>query len=141
MKGIVQPLKRYADFNGRASRREFWTFLIFVTVLTFAAHQVDATRGERVAIALNMGAIELSITLLLLLPTIAVGVRRLHDTGRSGWWMMLIYLPWLATFASGDNQGLLLASAGALLLGGIVWIVMMMLPGGTVENAYGLPPA
>lgn len=141
MKGIIQPLKRYADFNGRASRGEFWTFLIFVTVLTFAAHQIDAMRGERVAIAMNMGIFELSITLILLLPTVTVGVRRLHDMGRSGWWMMLIYLPWLATLASGDNPSLTLVAAGALLLGGISWIVMMLLPGEAGENAYGMPPA
>lgn len=141
MNGIIQPLRKYADFNGRASRAEFWTFVIFVTLLTFAAHQIDAGRGERVAIALNMGIVELSTMLLLLLPTVAVGVRRLHDTGRSGWWMMLVYLPWLATFASDDNQSLILVAAGALLLGGIVWIVMMILPGETVENAHGQPPA
>ena len=141
MNGIIQPLRKYADFNGRASRAEFWTFVIFVTLLTFAAHQIDAGRGERVAIALNMGIVELSTMLLLLLPTVAVGVRRLHDTGRSGWWMMLVYLPWLGTFASGDNQSLILVAAGALLLGGTVWIVMMLLPGERVENAHGQPPA
>lgn len=140
MRGIIDPLKKYADFSGRASRAEFWIFLIFVTVLTFAAHKLEGAQGASVAVAMNMGVIELSITLLLLLPTVAVGVRRLHDTGRSGWWMMLIYLPWLATFASGGDQALLLASAVALLVGGIVWIVMMMLPGNAAENAFGKPP-
>lgn len=140
MRGIIDPLRKYADFGGRASRTEFWTFLILGTILTFAAHQFEALDGERVAVAMNMGVIELSITLLLLLPTVTVGVRRLHDTGRSGWWMMLIYLPWLATFASGDNQGLVLVAAGALLVGGFVWIVMMLLPGDAGENAFGHPP-
>lgn len=140
MQWIIGPLKKYADFSGRASRREFWLFLLFVTLLTVAAHFVDEPDGRNAAVAMNMGIAELSVTLLLLLPSITVGVRRLHDTGRSGWWMMLVYLPWLATLVSQADPALTLASAGALLVGGIAWIVLLLLPGETGENAFGAPP-
>jgi len=141
MQWIVGPLKKYADFGGRASRSEFWVFMLFVTLLTVAAHYADGSSGRDVTVALNMGMIELSVWLLLLLPSITVGVRRLHDSGKSGWWMMLVYLPWLATLAAGANQALIIAASGALLAGGIAWIVLLLLPGEQGENAYGAPPA
>ena len=139
MQWIIGPLKKYADFGGRASRMEFWIFLLFVTLLTVAAHFVDGPDGRDVPVAMNMGIVELSVTLLFLLPSITVGVRRLHDTGRSGWWTMLIYLPWLATLVSQSNPALVLASAGALLLGGVAWIILLLLPGNDGENAFGSP--
>lgn len=141
MQWIIGPLKQYADFGGRASRSEFWAFLLFVTLLTVAAHYADGTSGHDVTVAMNMGMIELSVTLLFLLPSITIGVRRLHDSGKSGWWMMLVYLPWLGTLAAGTNQALLIASSGALLAGGIAWIVLLLLPGDAEENAFGAPPA
>lgn len=141
MQAIIGPIKRYADFNGRASRAEFWAFLLFVTVITLAAHYVDGLQARRVTVAMNMGLVELSVTLLFLLPTITAGVRRLHDTGRSGWWTMLIYLPWLATLAAQRIPGLTLAAAGALLVGGIAWVILLLLPGHPHENAFGPPPA
>lgn len=141
MQWIIGPLKKYADFSGRASRIEFWLFLLFVTALTAAARYVDGAEGRDVAIAMNMGIIELSVTLLFLLPSITVSVRRLHDTGRSGWWTMLIYIPWLATLASQSNPALVLVSSGALLVGGIAWIILLLLPGSEGENAFGLPPS
>ena len=74
MQWIVGPLKKYADFNGRASRTEFWVFLLFVTLATAAAHFADGASRQNVTVALDMGMIELSVTLLLLLPSITVGV-------------------------------------------------------------------
>jgi uncharacterized membrane protein YhaH (DUF805 family) len=139
MQWIVGPLKRYADFNGRASRMEFWVFLIFGTLLTLAARYFDELDGIRVPIAMGMGTAEAVATLVVLLPTVAVGVRRLHDTGRSGWWTMLIYLPWLATLATVDRPALLLVTAGALIVGGVAWIILMVLPGDPVVNAFGEP--
>ena len=141
MQWIIGPLKKYGDFGGRASRREFWVFLFFVAVRTVAAHYVDGVDGRGVTVAMNMGIIELSVTLLFLLPTIAAGIRRLHDTGRSGWWTMLIYLPWLATLASQSDPALTLAAAGALLVGGISWIVLLLMPGQPGGNAFGSAPS
>lgn len=141
MQWMIGPLKKYADFGGRASRTEFWGFMLLVTLLTVAAHYADGTGGRDVTVALNMGMIELSVTLILLLPSITVGVRRLHDSGKSGWWMMLVYLPWLATLAAGTDQALLIAASGAFVAGGVAWIVLLLLPGEPGENAFGPPPA
>lgn len=141
MRWIIEPLKKYADFNGRASRREFWFFLLFVTAVTAAAHVVDGPDGRDVAVAMNMGIAEMSVFLLFLLPSITVGVRRLHDSGRSGWWMMLAYIPWLATLVSQSDPALVLVSSGALLLGGVAWVILLLLPGNAGENAFGLPPS
>jgi len=141
MRWIIGPLKKYADFGGRASRSEFWVFLLFVTTITVAAHYVDRMEGRDVTMAMNMGIVELSMTLLFLLPTISAGVRRLHDTGRSGWWTMLIYLPWLATLASQSDPALTLAAAGALFVGGIAWVILLLLPGQAGGNAFGPAPS
>ena len=141
MQWIIGPLKKYADFGGRASRMEFWVFLLFVTAITVAAQYVDGIEGRDVTVAMSMGIVELSITLLFLLPTISAGVRRLHDTGRSGWWTMLIYLPWLATLAAQSDPALTLAAAGALLVGGIAWVILLLLPGQAGENAFGSAPS
>lgn len=140
MNWIVGPLKRYADFNGRASRMEFWVFLFFGTALTLSARLLDGLDGNRDPVSLGMGTAELAVSLLVLLPTITVGVRRLHDTGRSGWWTMLIYLPWLATLAADGLPELTIAAAGALVAGGLGWIALMLLPGDKAANRFGEPP-
>lgn len=141
MKWILGPLRRYADFNGRASRAEFWIFLFFGTAVTLLARMIDGLDGNRNPVSLGMGTAELAVSLLVLLPTISVGVRRLHDTGRSGWWTMLIYLPWLATLAADGKPELVIAAAGALVAGGLGWIALMLLPGEPGANRFGEPPS
>lgn len=73
---ISSCLSQYATFSGRASRSEFWWFFLFQVLVQIAA----ATLGNTVAAL---------ISLVLLLPALAVGARRLHDIGRSGWWQLL----------------------------------------------------
>src|SRR3954454_4034430 len=73
----LQTLKKYADFNGRASRQEFWCFFVFVIVINAVAGLLGLLLGfARVLPAL--------VGLLLIVPQIAVAVRRLHDLGKSG---------------------------------------------------------
>ena len=83
--------KKYADFSGRASRSEFWFFYLFIligSILTIIAdvnmfsHSFDA-----------WGPVNSIYQLLVILPSLAVSARRLHDTNRSGWWYLLIFLP------------------------------------------------
>lgn len=75
-------MKKYATFQGRARRREYWLFLLVSTLIAFAIGMVEALAGESQIIS--------SIyNLALLVPTISVGVRRLHDSDRSGWWLLL----------------------------------------------------
>jgi uncharacterized membrane protein YhaH (DUF805 family) len=82
---VGSALRQYAGFHGRARRSEYWWFTLFAGVLEFAAAIVDVVAHTPV--------IGLVVDLALLLPTLAVGVRRLHDTDRSGWWLLLGLIP------------------------------------------------
>jgi uncharacterized membrane protein YhaH (DUF805 family) len=84
--------KRYVDFQGRARRQEFWYFFLAVFVLGFLVGIVQQLLGLGYALSSLL-------SLALLLPNLGLSVRRLHDTNRSGWWLLLILIPilgWLA---------------------------------------------
>ncbi|WP_442499512.1 DUF805 domain-containing protein [Methylobacter sp. sgz302048] len=104
---------KYAVFDGRAQRQEFWYFMLFYLLIYFALSVVDQVTGafnEQTGTGLFSGI----YTLAMLVPSLAVGARRLHDTGRSGWWQLLSLIPVLGVlvliffFAQdsqpGDNQ-------------------------------------
>jgi len=74
---ISTCLSKYATFSGRASRPEFWWFFLFQLLVSVAASIVSERFGSLVNLA-------------LLLPALAVGTRRLHDIGKSGWWQLLM---------------------------------------------------
>ena len=73
-------LIKYAEFNGRASRSEFWWFALFVTLVATALAYLSQTWVSLFSIA-------------ILLPLLSAGSRRLHDTGRSGWWQLFMLVP------------------------------------------------
>jgi uncharacterized membrane protein YhaH (DUF805 family) len=83
-------LKKYTDFNGRAPRPEFWWFVLFTAVVTTIASVVDALVGIHIR---GDGLLQGIAAFALLLPSLAVGVRRLHDVGQSGWWLLLLIVP------------------------------------------------
>ena len=85
-KSIKICFKKYANFNGRASRSEYWWFQLFYIIVAFVAVIFDAMYIDN---SQTMGPLELVTTLALLLPALAVTARRLHDVGRSGWWMLI----------------------------------------------------
>lgn len=97
---------KFATFEGRASRSEFWFFNLFLVLGYMVLGLLDAVTGIAV-----LGAI---FSLVTLIPTIAVAVRRLHDTDRSGWWYLLVFVPiigvivliiWFASRGTnGDNR-------------------------------------
>ncbi|MGV7245843.1 DUF805 domain-containing protein [Caballeronia sp. M23-90] len=96
----LEPLKKYATFSGRARRKEYWYFVLFSTIITVVLAIVSSLMD--IKDVLN-GLYNLAV----LLPTIAVGVRRMHDTGRSGWWILLpiVNIIFLAQDGqSGDNK-------------------------------------
>jgi uncharacterized membrane protein YhaH (DUF805 family) len=107
---------KYVDFNGRARRSEFWWWVLFTFLVGIVASIIDAILGTRSSS--GTGLIEGLTNLALLLPSLAVGARRLHDTGRSGWWQLL----WLAIII------------GWIVL--IVWFCQDSKP----DNAYGPSP-
>jgi uncharacterized membrane protein YhaH (DUF805 family) len=81
MKYFFEALKKYAVFTGRARRSEYWYFTLFNIIISFV---VGAIAG-----ATNTPLLGTAYTLALLLPGIAVGVRRMHDTGKSGWYVLI----------------------------------------------------
>lgn len=85
-------LRKYATFKGRASRSELWFWILFNWVLVMICYQIDVMMagGLNYLAASGMPVTNI-INLLLLLPTMAVCVRRLHDVGRSGWWFLLTF--------------------------------------------------
>jgi uncharacterized membrane protein YhaH (DUF805 family) len=112
MDGYLQTLKKYADFSGRSRRTEYWMFFLFNFIIGIAMSVVDYVLG-------TAGILGLLFALAILIPSIAVGVRRLHDTDRSGWWLLIGFVPFI----------------GAIVL--IVFFVLDSSPG---SNRFGANP-
>lgn len=86
MNHYINALKNYAVFSGRATRKEFWMFYLINFLISFVI-------GFTEAMLEASGAIGLIYTIAMLCPTLAIIVRRLHDTGRSGFWLLILLLP------------------------------------------------
>jgi len=118
MHWYIAVLKKYAVFNGRAQRKEYWYFILCNFLLSFAVGNVETVTGN-VNAETGMGMISMFYAVLMLMPSISVGVRRLHDTGRSGWWMLLAFIP---------------------ILGSLVLIYFFTIDSDPGENPYGQNP-
>ena len=86
----MQVLKKYADFSGRARRKEYWFFVLWYLIITIILAIIDAVLGLRIG---NAGVLQSLYALALLIPSLAVGARRLHDIGRTGWWLLIGLIP------------------------------------------------
>lgn len=109
---VQSCLRQYVGFSGRARRSEYWWFFLFVVIVSAVASVLDALLGT-VSDDTNLGVIGTIVGLALVLPIIAVSVRRLHDTSRSGWWYLLVLIPIVGSIilivfycldSHGDNQ-------------------------------------
>lgn len=107
---VRSALSQYAVFSGRARRAEYWWFVLFYVIAYVVAAVIDQALGAPV--------LTLIVALGLLVPSLAVSVRRLHDTDRSGWWLLLGLIPF----------------------GGIVVLVFECLDGQPGPNRYGPSP-
>ncbi len=106
MNWYLDALKQYATFTGRARRQAYWMFFLFTVIISIVLGLVDR--------AIGMNLLGMIYGLATLIPGIAVGVRRLHDTDRSGWWILVGLIPfigWLILLyfmvqdgTPGDNQ-------------------------------------
>jgi uncharacterized membrane protein YhaH (DUF805 family) len=86
MEWYLKVLKNYVGFQGRARRKEYWMFVLFNLIIGFVLGFVEGL--------LNLTAVLSTLySLAVLLPSLAVGVRRLHDTGRSGLWLLISFIP------------------------------------------------
>ena len=96
MDWYIKVLKQYADFNGRARRTEYWVFLVFIIVFSGTAMLIDKVL-EIVIVEIGYGPLFLIYALAMLIPGLAVGVRRLHDVGKSGWMLLIGLIPVIGT--------------------------------------------
>ncbi|TDX15360.1 uncharacterized membrane protein YhaH (DUF805 family) [Buttiauxella sp. BIGb0552] len=106
MDWYFKVLKNYLGFSGRARRKEFWMFILVNLVLTVVLSILDKMLGLR--IAGDEGLLTTVYGVLIFLPYWAVQFRRLHDTDRSAWWLLLLLIPlvgWLIILAFNCQNG------------------------------------
>lgn len=96
MNWYLEALRKYAVFDGRARRMEYWMFVLINCLIVVVLSVVDTVVGL-FSLGNSVGALTGLYWLVVLVPGIAVTVRRLHDTDRSGWWALLALLPVLGT--------------------------------------------
>lgn len=92
---MFRPLARYGDFSGRAQRAEYWWFALFCVAGSIAAAILDLVLGSDLVD--GFGLFGLVFALAIILPSLSVAIRRLHDTDRSGWWVCLGLIPLIGT--------------------------------------------
>lgn len=105
---VKQCFTKYVAFEGRASRSEYWWWALFIFVVSIVLGMANA------------GMLANLFSLGTLLPSLAVGVRRLHDIGKSGWWLLLCFIP---------------------LIGWLVLLYWAVQPSAGGDNAYGPVPS
>ena len=111
MNWYLKVLKKYAVFGGRARRKEYWYFQLFYILISIVILIIDGVTGVD-------GLLFMLYTLAMLIPQLAVCVRRLHDSGKSGWWILISFVPLVS----------------------IVLLVFMVQDGQPGENQYGPNP-
>ena len=111
MSWYLLVLKKYAVFSGRARRKEIWYFILFDFIFAFALGLFDSLIGIYVLSSLN--------SLAVLLPSLGVAITRLHDTGRTGWWIFIGLIP---------------------LIGAIILLVFFITDSQPETNQYGPSP-
>jgi uncharacterized membrane protein YhaH (DUF805 family) len=133
MEWMLLPLRRYAGFSGRARPREFWMFVLFLLIAFTVISIVETILGLNAAehwvrrgpwmwgagYRTNGGPLTGLFALGIFIPYLAVGVRRLHDTDRSGWWLLIGLIP---------------------LIGGLVLLVFFIMSGTRGANRFGPDP-
>ncbi len=119
MHKMMTPLTRYAQFSGRASRSEFWWFQLFIVIISIPLYVLSFYAGYTGSstLALVVSGLSVVLWLAVIVPLIAVTVRRLHDTDRSGWWYLLMFVPVVS----------------------LVVLVFLLLPSTPGGNRFGAP--
>ena len=118
MNWYLKVLKQYADFSGRARRKEYWMFVLFNMIFAIVAAILDNVLGIAME-GTGYGPLYGIYALAVLIPGLAVAVRRLHDVGKSGWMILISLIP---------------------LIGAIWLLVLMVTDSNPGENQYGQNP-
>jgi len=120
MKWFIKVLKQYADFSGRARRKEFWMFTLFCCIIVSITAGITGYGIAKGGSILVVGTIlNFAVSLAFLVPSLAVMVRRLHDIGKSGWWYFINFIP---------------------LIGGILLLIWFCTNSQKGENKWGANP-
>lgn len=117
MNWYILALKNYINFSGRAPRRGYWYFILFNVLIGIVLGFVDVMTGNFIQ-ETGQGVLGAIYSLAVLIPSIAVAVRRLHDTNRAGWWLLLLFIP---------------------VIGWITIFIFMVLRSDPQSNKYGKP--
>ena len=118
MKYFIKALKNYANFNGRANRSEYWYFSLFNLIFVIIASVLDNVLGTA-DLGMGYGPIYLLYAMAVLIPGLAVFVRRMHDVNKSGWYLFIALIPLI----------------------GAIWLLVLLIKEGTIgENQYGPDP-
>ena len=118
MNWYLKVLKQYTDFNGRARRKEYWMYTLFNMIFAIVAMVLDNVLGIAIE-GIGYGPLYLLYALAVLIPGLAVAVRRLHDVGKSGWMILIALIPLI----------------------GLIWLlVLLVTDSNPVENQYGQNP-
>ena len=118
MNHYINALKNYANFKGRSSRKEYWMFFLFNIIFSIVLIILDSILGTAESQS-ETGIFYGLYSLFTLLPSLAVGVRRLHDIGKSGWMAFVAFIPLI----------------------GVIWLLVLLIKEGDQgENQYGLDP-
>jgi len=150
-------LEKYADFTGRAPRPEMWWYVLAIIVAFIVVDIIESILGIHRMIAGMYGPLSILLWLATFVPSLAVGVRRLHDVNKTGWWVLLPLIPECLTMAVALTTagtvaagGGFAAAAGGLaitgllglitIIGAIVLIVFYVMPGTPGDNRYGPNP-
>jgi uncharacterized membrane protein YhaH (DUF805 family) len=118
MNWYLKVLKQYADFSGRARRKEYWMFVLFNMIFAIVAAILDNVLGIAME-GTGYGPLYGIYALAVLIPGLAVAVRRLHDVGKSGWMILITLIP---------------------LIGAIWLLVLLVTDSNLGENQYGQNP-
>ena len=118
MSWYIKVLKNYAVFSGRARRKEYWMFVLFYVIFAVILTIIDVVTGLY-SKTYNIGLLTTIYGLAMLVPTLAVSVRRLHDTNHSGWWYLIGLVP---------------------LAGAIILLVFFCRDSDPIYNQYGPNP-
>jgi uncharacterized membrane protein YhaH (DUF805 family) len=114
----IEALKKYAVFSGRSRRKEYWYFVLFSVIVSLVLSAIDLLLGT-FSSSTNVGLLSGIYGLAIIVPSIAVSVRRLHDIDRTGWWVLIGLVP---------------------VIGPIVLLVFAVLDGTPGENRFGPNP-
>ncbi len=117
MHWYLEVLRKYTVFSGRARRKEYWIFVLISSVVVVLSSVIDERMGW--TLGEDVGFFSTLYGVAVIVPSIALTVRRLHDTDRSGWWLLLGLIP---------------------LIGSIVLLVFMILKGIEGDNRFGPDP-